>query len=99
MWCNEKCICLEENVKLFCRDINEGDLFKNGDATREIELKNSFVGLQWITETFGKLERVCFVESNVLDCNSLYFVRVIGGCSDRSSSDGLKSKGVTSKSV
>ena len=42
-----------------------------------------------------------FVESNVLDCNSLYFVRVIGACNDRSSSDvnGLKSKGVTSKSV
>ena len=59
------------------------------------------VGLQWITETFDKLERVSFVESNVLDCNRFYFVRVIGVCSDKSRSDvnGLKSKGVTSKSV
>ena len=102
MWCHEKCICQEENVKLFCRDVNEKDFFKNSGLTREIELKNSLVGLQWITETFGKLERVSFVESNVSDCNSLYFVRVIGACSDRSSSsdvNGLKSKGVTSKSV
>ena len=102
MWCHEKCICQEENVKLFCRDVNEKDFFKNSGLAREIELKNSLVGLQWITETFGKLERVSFVESNVLDCNSLYFVRVIGACSDRSSSsdvNGLKSKGVTSKSV
>ena len=76
-------------------------MFKYGDAIREIELKNSMVGLQWITETFGKLERVRFVESNVLDCNRFYFMRVIGVCSDRSCIDmnGLKSKGVTSKSV
>ena len=101
MWCHEKCICQEENVKFFCRDVSERDFFKYSDLTREIELKNSMVGLHWITETFKKLERVSFVESTVLDCNSLYFVRVIGVCSDRSNSDvdGLKSKGVTSKSV
>ena len=58
-------------------------MFKYGDARRETQLKNSMVGLEWITETFGKLERVTFVESNV---------------TRNSDVNELKSKAMTSKS-
>ena len=101
LWCHEKCICHEDNVKLFCRDVNEKDFFKNSGLTREIELRKSMVGLAWVTETFGKLQRVTFVDSNVLDCNGLYVLRIVGACDEQITHrvNEIKSKGVTSKSV
>ena len=107
MWCNDKCICQEENVKLFCREVNEKDVFKYTELTREIEMKQSMVGLDWVTRTFGNLQKVSFVQCNVLDCETLYVVKVIGACDEerngvdeeRNVVNELKSKGVTLKSV
>ena len=47
LWCNEKCVCQDENAKLFCRGVNERDLFIYTEFTKEIEVRKSFVGLKW----------------------------------------------------
>ena len=52
LWCYEKCICRNENVRLYCIRVNERDSFKYAGLTKEIEFKKSRIGLNWVTDKF-----------------------------------------------
>ena len=81
-FCDRRCICEQNLVRLVCKGVDEHENFKYGELTRDIEFRDSFLGLKWVTEQFGHLESVEFWDSEILDCDGLYEVRVIGGCGD-----------------
>ena len=87
LWCNEKCVCQDENAKLFCRGLNEMDLFLYTEFTKEIEVRKNFVGLKWLTDVFENLDKVTVVNGDLLDCASLYIVKVVGDCVTTESTD------------
>ena len=87
LWCNEKCVCQDENAKLFCRGVNERDLFLYTEFTKDIEVRKSSVGLKWLTDVFKNLDKVTVVDGDLLDCASLYIVKVVGDCVTMESTD------------
>ena len=101
LWCNEKCVCQDENAKLFCRGVNERDLFLYTEFTKEIEVRKSFVGLKWLIDVSENLDKVTVVDGDLLGCVSLYVVKVVGDCVTIESTDMavMKPEVVTNKDV
>ena len=104
MWCHEKCICQEQNRKVYCTNVNRNDVFRQPEITREIVLSNSFVGMGWLTTVFNSLDSVRISDSVILDCNVMYKVTLIGACETSTASitpeisyvpHGIESKGIT----
>ena len=82
LWCHRRCICLDQSLKLVCRDITENDFFKYTGLTKEIEFKYSIISMRWLTENFKNLELVNLIDCEILDCDSVYEVKIVGACSE-----------------
>ena len=68
-WCNKKCICQEQNRKVYCRNVNRNYISRQPEFTREILLNKSLVGLCWFTTVLKSLDSVRISDSVILDCN------------------------------
>ena len=64
-WCNEKCICQEQNRKVYCRNVNRNDVSRQPEITKVILLSKSFVGLGWLTTVFKSLDLLFVLVHNV----------------------------------
>ena len=88
-------------INCFVEGIIKRTCFYTESFTKEIEARKSYVGLKWLTDVFKNLDKVTVVDGDLLDCESLYIVKVVGDCVITQSTDMavVKPEVVTNKDV